>query len=205
MIRGLSKFFTTCFVSIVFIAIGVQPALSLVESDSDLPNFGQVTETLYRGGQPTSTGFAELKTMGVGLVINFREEPSETAAEKHQVESLGMAYIGIPWNAHDTLSNAEVLGFLETIQAHPETKVFIHCKRGADRTGLMVAAYRIAVEHKEVADALAEMHQFHFAGFSHPQLSHYVKALPALMQSDPAFRAFVRMRMPADGGTGRAN
>lgn len=203
MVAAISRFSIACFISVVFVAIGAQPARCLMKSAADLPNFGQVTETLYRGGQPTSSGLAELKTMGVDLIINFRDEPSEIASEKRQVESLGMEYIGIPWNAHDKLSSASVAGFLATVLDHPKTKVFVHCKRGADRTGLMIAAYRIAVEHESVADAISEMYQFHFAGVLHPQLARYAKALPGLMQNDPAFKAFALVHIPADSGTGR--
>ena len=155
----------------------------------ELPNLGKVTETLYRGGQPSLAGFADLKTMGVKLIINFRENGSEIAIEKRQVESLGMKYIGIPWSAYDEPSSAKVVEFLEAIQAHPETKIFVHCKQGADRTGVMVAAYRIVIEHKSVADAISEMHRFHSAGFWHPQLTRYVKSLPRLLQSQEAFKS----------------
>ena len=205
MISAISNRLVTCFVSLVFIAIGAQPARCLIGQGPDLPNFGQVTDGLYRGGQPTSNGFSKLKAMGVGLVINFREEPAEIALEKRQVGSLGMEYIGIPWNAHHELSSADVEEFLEIIRDHPKTKVFVHCKRGADRTGLMVAVYRIAVEHKEVADAISEMHQFHFAGFSHPQLTHYIKALPGLIENDPAFKIWAPAQVPVGSGRGKTN
>lgn len=205
MSLAISNRLVTCFISLIFFAIEAQPAPCLIGQGPDLPNFGKVTEGLYRGGQPTSNGFSKLKEMGVGLVINFREGPSEIALEKRQVGSLGMEYIGIPWNAHHQLSNAEVEEFLETIRDHPNTKIFVHCKRGADRTGLMVAAYRIAVEHKGVADAISEMHQFHFAGFSHPQLAQYIKALPGLVQNDPAFKMWAPVEIPTGSETGKIN
>ena len=53
-----------------------------------LPNFGRVTDTLYRGAQPAPDGFRMLKEMGVGIVVNFRDDRREIAAEKRQVESL---------------------------------------------------------------------------------------------------------------------
>ncbi len=125
--------------------------------------------------------------MGVGLVINFRQNRSETALEKDQAEALGMEYISIPWSAHDAPSNAKVAEFLEAIRAHPTTKVFVHCKLGADRTGVMVAAYRIAVQQEKVADAISEMKRFHFHSFWHPQLARYVRSLPYLLQNEKAF------------------
>jgi protein tyrosine/serine phosphatase len=174
-----------CIISIVFLAVGSQHGLCLTEHRPDLPNFGQVTETLYRGGQPTSNGFAKLQSMGVGVIINFRDD----RPEKGQVEALGMKYVGIPWNAHHEPSSADVARFLETILAHPKTKIFVHCQRGADRTGLMVAAYRVAVEHRKVAAAIGEMNQFHFSGFWHPQLTRYLKSLPYLLQNEGALKS----------------
>src|ERR1700689_3255001 len=55
---------------------------------AELPNFGRVTDTLYRGAQPSQAGFGALQQMGVAIVVNFREEPWETSTEKREVESL---------------------------------------------------------------------------------------------------------------------
>ena len=155
-----------------------------------LPNFDCVTGMLYRGGQPDAEGFGTLRDMGVGLVINFRDEESEVTQEKREVESLGMRYIMIPWNGHDEPSDAQVVEFLDLIRTNPQTKIFVHCKRGADRTGVMIAAYRIAVEHESVSDAVSEMHRFHYDWFLLPQLERYVESLPERLRKDPRFSQY---------------
>jgi protein tyrosine phosphatase (PTP) superfamily phosphohydrolase (DUF442 family) len=196
VIRTSFRILLSGFLVIVFVAARADSAWCETALGPDLPNFGQVTQNLYRGAQPSAGGFARLRTMGVGLVINFRQELSETALEKRQVESLGMSYIGIPWSAHDDPSNAQVAEFLDAIRAHPDTKIFVHCRHGADRTGVMVAAYRIAIEHEKVPDAISEMHRFHFDSFWHPQLARYVKSLPDLLQSERAFKSLAAVVTP---------
>lgn len=174
------------FLAVVSLLTGTQ--VSHCQTDQQLkglPNFGRVTENLYRGGQPTSDGFNALHAMGVGMVVNFRENRAET--EKREVESRGMKYVGIPWSASHQPSNTQVLEFLDLVRANPNTKIFVHCQRGADRTGVMIAAYRIAVEHEPVAGAISEMHRFHYDWLFRPQLKRYIESLPELLQKDPQF------------------
>jgi tyrosine-protein phosphatase SIW14 len=178
----------TSFLAVVSLIAGAQVSWCQTEQKPrGLHNFGRVTEKLYRGGQPSSEGFNTLRSMGVGIVINFRDDKAETANEKREVESLGMKYIGIPWSASDEPSSAQVVEFLDVVRANPNTTIFVHCRRGADRTGVMIAAYRISVEHKPVAEAISEMHQFHYDWLFLPQLKRYVKSLPELLQKDPHF------------------
>lgn len=160
------------------------------EAESGLPNFGKVTDQLFRGAQPSAAGFAALQKMGVGIVVNFRDERDEQSVEKREVENLGIKYVAIPWSGSDYPSNSQVVQFLDLVRANPTAKIFVHCKRGADRTGTMVAAYRIAVEHEAVAEAVSEMNQFHYDHFFLPQLRRYVVSLPQLLQGDPAFIAY---------------
>src|SRR5262249_49278566 len=67
-----------------------------------LTNFGQVSQSLYRGGQPTSEGYRELKQMGVDVVISFRHEKGENTLERRAVEAAGMRFVSFPWHPWDT-------------------------------------------------------------------------------------------------------
>jgi len=161
-----------------------------------LPNFGRVTDNLYRGGQPTLDGFSSLRAMGVGMVVNFRDERAETEIEKRQVESLGIKYVGIPFSANHKPPTNQIVEFLDLLRANPSTKIFVHCRRGADRTGLMIAAYRVSIEHQPVTDAVSEMHRFHYDWLFRPQLKRYIDSLPELLQTDPQY---ARYRSQASG------
>jgi|HubBroStandDraft_6_1064221.scaffolds.fasta_scaffold169034_2 tyrosine-protein phosphatase SIW14 len=178
----------TSFLAVV--SLIARPQVSWCQTEKEprgLPNFGRVAENLYRGGQPTSEGFKSLHAMGVGIIVDLREKPTEVASEKRQIESLGMKSIGIPWSANHEPSSAQIVEFLDLVRANPDTKIFVHCRRGADRTGVMIAAYRIAVEHKPAAEAVSEMHQYHYDWLFRSQLKRYIDSLPGLIQNDPQF------------------
>ena len=103
-------------------------------------NSFQVTTNLYRGAQPTAKGFKNLKTMGVKTVVNLRAWHSD----KDKVAGTGMKSLRFemePWRG-DT---EEVVQFLKAATDTNNLPVFVHCERGADRTGMACAMYRIAV------------------------------------------------------------
>jgi tyrosine-protein phosphatase SIW14 len=180
----------TGLLAVVWLIAGTQVSWCQADKDQEpkgLPNFGRVTDNLYRGGQPTSDGFNALHAMGVGIVVNLRDDRTEMAIEKREVESLGMKSVEIPWSANHEPSSAQIVEFLDLLRANPDTKIFVHCRRGADRTGVMIAAYRIAVEHKTVAEAVSEMHRYHYDWLFRPQLKRYIESLPALLQTDSEF------------------
>jgi protein-tyrosine phosphatase len=66
----------------------------------------------------------------------------------------------------------------------PNGKVFVHCRVGADRTGVMVALYRLTFSHWSMAQTLAEMRAFHYHHIWLPHLQRYVESFPATMASD---------------------
>ena len=156
-----------------------------------ISNFGLVTQALYRGGQPTTEGYRELKQMGVETVVSFRHEKGENTLERRAVEGLGMRFVSLPWHAWDKPTDEEVSRFFRLLAADPSGKVFVHCQQGRDRTGAMVALYRVAVDHWCPASAVAEMKAYHYHHFFFPQLETYVENFPQRLATDHSLAAAV--------------
>ncbi|MCL6564836.1 MAG: dual specificity protein phosphatase family protein [Acidobacteriia bacterium] len=155
-----------------------------------LPNLGRVHENLYRGGQPDAAagGYRSLRELGIEIVVNFRNDADDVEPERAWLEALGIRLVHIPWSGFQKPDNRQVAEFLQLLQQHRNRKIFVHCQRGAERTGVMLAAYRIAVQGWTAEQALAEMEAFKFRGFWFRHLKHYVKNFPRHWASDPAFR-----------------
>lgn len=160
------------------------PPPASLERHAGLPNFGVVSDQLYRGAQPSDSAFAKLKALGIAIVVNLRHEGGRIARERTLVQDLGMRYVSIPWRGHDDPKTGQVAQFLRLLQDNPGLKVFVHCERGAERTGVMVACYRISGEQWPPERALAEMEAFGFRRrFAH--LTRFVREFPAIMARDP--------------------
>lgn len=156
-----------------------------------IDNFGRVDEHLYRGAQPKPAAYAQLKKMGIDTVVRFNSEGHEDmAAEKAQVESLGMRFVGLPWSTSGEPSHEQVVTLLALLRANRDGKTFVHCRVGADRTGVMVALYRLSFSHWNTAQAVAEMHAFHYHRLFLPHLQRYVESFPAAMASDKDLQPF---------------
>jgi protein-tyrosine phosphatase len=146
----------------------------------DIPgveNAGRIGARLYRGAQPSTAGFVELQRLGVRTVVSLTIGHDDQRGEKDLVERLGMRYVHLPWSAMHQPPAAHVTAFLDLLRSHPDDIVFVHCKAGVDRTGVMVASYRLLTEHWRPADAVAEMNAFGFHWLFHPQLEQYVHTL----------------------------
>ena len=173
-------------------APGAQPATASLAQKRELrgvPNFGEVSPTLYRGGQPSGAGVEELKRFGIEMIVNFRDEKGTIENERRQVESLGMTYVSIPWRASDQPDAAQVAQFFVLLDANPGKKIFVHCHYGADRTGVMLAAHRIAQFGWTPEQAYAEMRAFSFHRFWYGHLKSYVFAFPETYSTHAAFAA----------------
>jgi tyrosine-protein phosphatase SIW14 len=161
-----------------------------------VPNAGSITATLFRGAQPNNSAYAGLQKLGMNIVVDLRGEGGEVSAEKKSVEALGMKFVSLPWNGAGTPSRDELLTFFTLLRDNPDRKVFIHCEYGADRTGVMVALYRIAVDHWTAEQAISEMKEFHYHSFMLPHLAKYVRAFPAALAADPSLAGAVPPARP---------
>lgn len=149
-------------------------------------NFGRMNDRLYRGAQPTNDGFRHLRDLGIGTIVRL-SFGDEGDAEGILVRSLGMRFIGLPWSSVHDPQTDEVVEFLTFAESHPDERIFVHCRAGADRTGVFVALYRIVLDRWSAADAIDEMKAFHYRYVFLPHLQSYVEAFPRRLRADPRF------------------
>jgi uncharacterized protein (TIGR01244 family) len=128
-----------------------------------VPHFHQVNQNLYRGGQPSADGWKSLAALGVKTVIDLRRENEDgehsTAAERRAVEAAGMRYVHVPMKgAPSAPTDDQILKVLGEFRS--DEPVFVHCKKGKDRTGTVIACYRIARDGWQNDRALDEAKSF---------------------------------------------
>lgn len=117
-----------------------------------LPNAFRVTDSLYRGAQPKAQGFKELEKLGVRTVVSLRDHHSD----KKLLHGTSLTYIEIGIDTWE-LNEDNVVAFLAIASDTNNLPLFVHCQHGADRTGTMVASYRMIVCGWEKEDAIDEM------------------------------------------------
>jgi protein tyrosine/serine phosphatase len=118
-------------------------------------NFDRVNDHIYRSGEPSTVGLQELGALGIKRVIDLREKSGATAFEKETLEKLGIKYTNIPFAGFSAPSNAQIQSVLKLLNDN-SSPVLVHCWRGKDRTGTVIACYRIQHDGWDNRKALAE-------------------------------------------------
>lgn len=147
-----------------------------------LPNLYQVTPTLYRSAQPLKEG---LTYLGEQHPLESGGRPVKTILSLralHDDENIVPASSSVryeqirfkAWHPEDE----DMVKFLRIVTTPALQPVLVHCEYGSDRTGTMVAVYRIAIQGWSKEAAILEMTQGGY-GF-HPlwqNLTDYVMQL----------------------------
>jgi tyrosine-protein phosphatase SIW14 len=157
--------------SLLAILVFSLPALAK-PSVEGIGNFYQVDEHVYRGAQPTPEGFKYLAKLGVKTVLDLRESGGRSAEEAQLVTALGMHYVNIPMTGLTAPTDAETKRILALLEDANSGGVFVHCMRGADRTGAVIAAYRIDYHHWDSPRALKEAMSCGMSFFQLPRQSY---------------------------------
>jgi len=118
-------------------------------------NFGKVSETLYRGAQPDAAGIESLRRLGVKLIINLRGTNDVWNREAAAACANGIAYTNVPMHGLGRPSGEQIRSVLSLIDSSPGP-VFVHCQHGCDRTGTVIACYRVTHDKWTCDQATAE-------------------------------------------------
>ncbi len=122
-----------------------------------LQNLYQVSEDLYRGAQPDEEGFRQLEAMGIQTVVNLHA----WHADLDMMKDTNLRYEHIPMTVLNPKDD-DVVRFLQIVTDKKRTPVFVHCEHGSDRTGTLVAIYRIVVCGWSKDEAIKEMTEGEF-------------------------------------------
>jgi protein tyrosine/serine phosphatase len=131
--------------------------------------FHVVDNLVFRGGRPSTDGsMGWLAHHGVHTVINLQgegfqwipgEKSSQIEDERQLADSFHLRYLHMPVSPGGELDAKEqrmVLDIVAQLEDPASTPVYVHCNVGADRTGIVVAAYRILHENCSYEQALRE-------------------------------------------------
>lgn len=138
-----NRFYNSSALAALLLLASLASAQSPASGYKELPNFHEVNARLFRGGQPREGGLKRLASLGVKTIINLREADEVAAAEEREAHALGLRYFNVPVSMGGRPSVATVERVLALINAPENQPAFVHCRKGADRTGVVVAAYRI--------------------------------------------------------------
>src|SRR5579863_3395528 len=152
-------------------------------------NFSQVDSHVYRGAQPTREGLNYLAKIGVKTVVDLREPGERSLAEERAVTAAGMQYVNVPMTGLTPPTEAEITKILALLEDDTTGPVFVHCMRGADRTGAVIAAYRIEHDHWDNARALSEAKSLGMSFFQLPRQHYILGFQPRTLQASAVARS----------------
>jgi protein tyrosine/serine phosphatase len=118
-------------------------------------NLYRVTPGLFRSAALDSKDLAQIRALGVRTVVSLRSFHADTALLEHS----GIRAVRVPINTWE-VGDRHVVAALRAIRAaERDGPVLLHCQHGADRTGMMVAMYRMLYQDWSRARAVAELKQ----------------------------------------------
>lgn len=160
----MSVMLTSILLSLVFLSA---PARADNKADGTIDRLARVEDGFYRGARPTNAlQMATLKKYQIKTIINISEDEEAQTLENVLAKQEGIKVIYFPmngWNTPKDEQTREVLAMLNDPSLRP---IFVHCKHGRERTGVMIGLYRVFTNGWTAHEAYREMKQMGFRTYA---------------------------------------
>jgi len=151
-------------------------------------NFEEIAPGVYRSNQPDPKRFEAYAKQGFKTILNLRGETPQSyyLFEQESCAKLGMKLISVHLSARQAPRVVRLKRLMKTFETM-EKPVLIHCKSGADRTGLAAALYLMLHHGAPVAEAKKQL-SFRFLHIRRSKtgiLDHFFDVYAARNESAP--------------------
>lgn len=141
-----------CFSSVIYANPRVRPTeWATPVIGSELNNFYKVSSNVFRSEQPTKKSFAQIQNFGISSILNLR--PFHT--DNDETKGLKLELYSVKMHA-GSVTPEQIFKSLSIIK-NSNGPILIHCRHGSDRTGVIIASYRIVFENWSKEEAIDEM------------------------------------------------
>lgn len=121
-------------------------------------NFSQVAPGVYRSNQPDHRRFAAYQQMGIRTILNLRGalDQAPFKFEEESCRQLGLELVTVQLSARSAPQRKKLLELVGALR-DLDRPMLIHCKSGADRTGLAAGLYVMVCEGATVEEAMRQL------------------------------------------------
>lgn len=124
-----------------------------------VPNFYRVDDDLYRANHPGYRRLRIARDLGVRSVLSLRGDraTAPTLVEREACNALGLELRFVRLWTTRLVEGDVLLDLVAKLRDMPKP-MLVHCKSGADRTGLAVTLYRHVIRGEPIAEARTSLH-----------------------------------------------
>lgn len=134
-------------------------------------NCFKVSDDIYRSAQPAGEAASSMKDLGIKSILNLRHYHPEDSEE---FKKAGIILYSYKMDA-GSASIKDLIEALKIIQTAPKP-ILIHCWHGSDRTGFIIAGYRMAMQGWSAEKAIEELRKGGY-GYHELEFPHIMKEL----------------------------
>jgi len=151
-------------------------------------NFGVVEDgVLYRGAAPDGLALNQLRTSKykIKTIVNLGVLDDDLMS----IDAEDLKYYHVPIFLVPYVRTGgeerQIQRFLEIVRDPKNQPVFVHCSRGADRTGEAVGVFEILDERKPIEEVESELQEHHYCKVLYPQIARHLRELAGAATEPP--------------------